>query len=72
MDSRPKRSLSINERWCKGCGICAQYCPKGVLSVVHGKVRIAKPEECTKCGLCESRCPDYAIYIKEDKGDGQN
>jgi len=59
--------LLVNEKWCKGCGICVCYCPKNVLQVKKGKVEIVDIEACIKCGLCEQRCPDYAIYLKEDK-----
>jgi 2-oxoglutarate ferredoxin oxidoreductase subunit delta len=67
MDTRAQKELTVNTKWCKGCGVCVKYCPKGVLTVEHGKVVISKPEECIKCGMCELRCPDYAIYLKEDK-----
>ncbi|MBO4666734.1 MAG: 4Fe-4S binding protein [Bacilli bacterium] len=58
------KKLVINLDWCKGCGICAAFCPKGVL-VVKDKVKIAEPEKCILCGQCEQRCPDYAIYIED-------
>jgi 2-oxoglutarate ferredoxin oxidoreductase subunit delta len=58
--------LRINPSWCKGCGICVAFCPKGVLSIVEEKVSITDEELCIRCGLCEQRCPDYAIYLEED------
>lgn len=58
-----QKQLIANEKWCKGCGVCARYCPKKVLEVSRGKIKIVKPDECIKCGLCELRCPDYAIYL---------
>jgi MinD superfamily P-loop ATPase containing an inserted ferredoxin domain len=61
-----RKQLTVNTKWCKGCGVCARYCPKGVLEVHHGKIQILKPEDCIKCGLCEQRCPDYAIYFRGD------
>lgn len=59
------KTLQVNEAWCKGCGICAAFCPKNVLSLENDKVQIVNGEDCIKCGLCELRCPDYAIYIEE-------
>jgi 2-oxoglutarate ferredoxin oxidoreductase subunit delta len=59
-----EKQLFVNDKWCKGCGICVEYCPKRILEVKRGKVVIAKPDECIKCGLCEERCPDYAIFLR--------
>ena len=59
------KRLVINPKWCKGCGICAAFCPKNVLEIVHEKVKIKDEAACIKCGLCELRCPDYAIYIEK-------
>lgn len=59
------KKLIVNEKWCKGCGVCAAFCPKEVLQVREEKVMVAAPENCILCGLCELRCPDYAIYLEE-------
>ncbi len=59
------KELVINTAWCKGCGICAAFCPKGALKVVGEKVTRVEGADCILCGLCEQRCPDYAIYVKE-------
>ncbi|MBO4388090.1 MAG: 4Fe-4S binding protein [Spirochaetales bacterium] len=66
-----KKRLVINSAWCKGCGICAAFCPKGALEVVEGKVRRTEGTECVLCGNCELRCPDYAIYIEETETEKQ-
>ena len=58
------KKLIVNTQWCKGCGICAAFCPKNVL-IVKEKVIIEDSTKCIFCGQCEQRCPDYAIYIKE-------
>ena len=58
-----RKKLEIEERWCKGCGICAAFCPRQVLDVENEKVVIRDAEACISCGLCELRCPDYAIYL---------
>ena len=61
--------LVINERFCKGCGICAAFCPKAALEIRGGKARLKDDNECVKCGMCEKRCPDYAIFISEGEGE---
>ena len=58
-----RKKLVIEENWCKGCGICAAFCPKGVLELRNGTVHIKDEGLCVTCGLCEQRCPDYAIYL---------
>lgn len=58
-----RKKIVIKESWCKGCGICAAFCPKNVLTIQNEKVAIAAEEQCISCGLCELRCPDYAIYL---------
>ena len=35
------KRLIINEKWCKGCGICVAFCPKQVLVLKKGKVTSA-------------------------------
>lgn len=55
-----------NKVWCKGCGICVEFCPKQVLALGDdGKVLVAKPTECIDCGLCELRCPDFVLRVEE-------
>lgn len=65
------KRLEINTAWCKGCGICAAFCPKSVLTITVGKAAIADDSECLKCGICENLCPDFAIYLIEEE-DGKN
>jgi 2-oxoglutarate ferredoxin oxidoreductase subunit delta len=56
----------IYRAWCKECGLCAAFCPKGVIKLDDtGAPVIAHPERCTGCGWCELHCPDFAISVRE-------
>ena len=56
--------IRVKTEWCKGCEICVAFCPKNVLEMEGGKVRVARPDDCIRCMLCELRCPDFAISVE--------
>jgi 2-oxoglutarate ferredoxin oxidoreductase subunit delta len=65
--------IHIDERVCKGCGLCVEYCPRGVLKLAdkmnqkgYNVAEVIDLANCTGCLLCEVGCPDFAIYIEED------
>jgi 2-oxoglutarate ferredoxin oxidoreductase subunit delta len=67
--ARPKRGprgqVIIFGTWCKGCGLCAAFCPAGVLDVDHdGRPFVIAAEKCTACHWCDTHCPDLAIVVK--------
>ena len=62
--------LTVYPAWCKRCGLCVAFCPRGVLEARPDGVPVpARPEDCVSCRLCELRCPDFAISVggKEEK-----
>jgi len=60
--------LSINGAWCKGCSICAEFCPKNVLEIRNQKAVVVNQDACIYCKMCEHMCPEFAIFAnKEDK-----
>jgi 2-oxoglutarate ferredoxin oxidoreductase subunit delta len=63
--AKPKlKEIVINRDWCKGCGICAHFCPENVLEIDKEDKSVAsRPENCTCCRQCELRCPDLAIEV---------
>ena len=62
-------TIEINDNWCKGCGICVEFCPKKVLQMTPmDKVEVAALQACTKCLRCEQLCPDFAIVVHGEPG----
>jgi len=58
----PMDKLFVYRRWCKGCGICVEFCPKDVFEMgADGHAEVVYPERCSDCGLCAVLCPDFAI-----------
>ena len=57
----------IYATWCKGCRICVEFCPPGVLAmdVEENHPRIVAPEKCTACHFCDTHCPDLAIEVRK-------
>ncbi|HJP88740.1 MAG TPA: 4Fe-4S dicluster domain-containing protein [Candidatus Limnocylindrales bacterium] len=63
--------LDIAMDRCKGCELCTESCPKGVLeldpSVVnalgHHPIRLTDPARCTSCALCARVCPDTVFTV---------
>lgn len=63
--SRESLKLMQKRSWCKGCGICVDFCPVKILFIDKDqKVTISEIEKCIKCKQCELRCPDFAIFLE--------
>ena len=63
---RNPMKVLINQHWCKGCGVCAAFCPSRALSLDSGGKAVWEPSLCTGCGLCELYCPDLAVECLRD------
>jgi 2-oxoglutarate ferredoxin oxidoreductase subunit delta len=62
----PEYRIDIYRDWCKGCGICAAFCPRQCLGLdAEGHPVVEKSERCTGCRWCELHCPDFAICVRE-------
>lgn len=57
---------------CKGCGLCVQACPKGLVELSvdvinkkgHHPAQITDQEKCVGCGSCAIMCPDCVITVE--------
>ena len=64
--------LFIEERYCKGCGICVEFCPAKVLKISkkmnprgYFPPEGENMEKCKKCNMCSLLCPDFAIVVSD-------
>jgi len=63
-DHRPHGRVWIGAEECKGCGLCVEACPTGVLKIgepfngrgYHPAIWIGSG--CTGCGVCFYACPE--------------
>jgi NAD-dependent dihydropyrimidine dehydrogenase PreA subunit len=56
-------TYKILEDKCKGCTLCAKYCPVGAISGNKKEPHYIDPEKCIRCGLCISTCRMDAITV---------
>ena len=67
------RVIFIEER-CKGCLLCAEVCPKSIISQSqrinkqgYKVAEVLNMSECTGCSSCALICPDLAIRVFRTK-----
>jgi 2-oxoglutarate ferredoxin oxidoreductase subunit delta len=62
----PRGEVHVFDNWCKGCGLCIEFCPAGVLVLgLDNRPKPIYPEKCTACRWCELHCPDFAIFVTD-------
>ncbi len=62
--------IEVDELYCKGCDLCVNACPQGVISLdmEHLTPKGYHPaylssEGCTGCAICAIVCPEAALTI---------
>jgi 2-oxoglutarate ferredoxin oxidoreductase subunit delta len=65
-----ERRVIFDEERCKGCELCVDACPKGIVRLAeHTNGRGFRPatvveqEKCTSCASCARMCPDTVIEV---------
>ena len=67
-----KGRVTVDEQRCKGCALCTDTCPPGVLIMADDRlnargyhpVQLVDPDgRCTGCGLCAVICPDVCLTV---------
>ncbi len=64
--------LTFKTDKCKGCGLCVNACPKGVLALANDKINAkghhpvvaVEPDKCIACAFCATMCPDCIIKVE--------
>ncbi|MBP2652759.1 MAG: putative ArCR [Firmicutes bacterium] len=63
--------IIIDKKRCKGCGLCAAFCPEAMLEVTGTaetqKARKSRETGCCACYTCVGQCPEKAIQLKMRK-----
>ncbi|MEZ4357961.1 MAG: 4Fe-4S binding protein [Eubacteriales bacterium] len=61
----------IDDKKCKGCGLCIDVCPKKILAfdksrlneIGYHPIMVTNMEECIGCAMCARMCPDVILEI---------
>ncbi len=64
--------MTVNEKRCKGCGLCITACPKKIIQISKEKLnekgyypaRCIEMDKCIGCGMCALMCPEIAITVE--------
>jgi 2-oxoglutarate ferredoxin oxidoreductase subunit delta len=64
--------IIVDERYCKGCGLCIGVCNKQIIVLDPDKITdkgyrpamLTDESQCTACANCALICPDVAITVE--------
>lgn len=66
--------VTVDERVCKGCGLCVVACPKKIMQIDRHRLNekgynpavCVDLATCIACGMCAIMCPDSAITVEKE------
>lgn len=66
--------VTFDTALCKGCGLCVNACPKGIVKLSDSKINpkgyrpagVDEMEKCTGCASCAMMCPDCVITVERE------
>lgn len=64
--------IIVDERYCKGCGLCVEACPRACIILDpdtmtdkgYHPAKLVDEAACTGCANCAVMCPDVAITVE--------
>jgi len=54
------------DKSCNACGDCVKACPRRILEIADGKLRVTNIMECTMCRSCSDACTSESIRVSGD------
>ena len=64
--------LTIARETCKGCGLCADVCPRKILALNkeinsrgYHPIAVTDQSQCIGCAFCARMCPDAVIKVEK-------
>jgi len=67
-----RKIITIDEKKCNGCGLCADACHEGAIGIVDGKAKLLREDYCDGLGDCLPACPMNAISFEEREAPAYN
>ena len=69
----PMAKVTFKTESCKGCGLCVDACPKGILAIAEDQINqkgyspavMMDQEKCIGCAFCATMCPDCIITVEK-------